>query len=54
VHGQEATPPIAAAPVIELNDWVFQALRESVMMLVRGFPLLDVPSRKSTATQATS
>ncbi len=36
--GQEATP-IAAALAIEPNDWVFQALRESVMMLVRGFPL---------------
>jgi pyruvate dehydrogenase E1 component alpha subunit/2-oxoisovalerate dehydrogenase E1 component alpha subunit len=36
--GQEATP-IAAALAIEPDDWVFQALRESVMMLVRGFPL---------------
>src|SRR3954464_5134789 len=36
--GQEATP-IAAALAIEPGDWVFQALRESVMMLVRGFPL---------------
>ena len=36
--GQEAMP-IAAALAIEPNDWVFQALRESVMMLVRGFPL---------------
>jgi pyruvate dehydrogenase E1 component alpha subunit/2-oxoisovalerate dehydrogenase E1 component alpha subunit len=36
--GQEATP-IAAALAIEPSDWVFQALRESVMMLVRGFPL---------------
>ena len=36
--GQEATP-IAAALAIEPADWVFQALRESVMMLVRGFPL---------------
>lgn len=36
--GQEATP-IAAALVIEKDDWVFQALRESSMMLVRGFPL---------------
>jgi pyruvate dehydrogenase E1 component alpha subunit len=36
--GQEATP-IAAALAIEPRDWVFQALRESVMMLVRGFPL---------------
>jgi pyruvate dehydrogenase E1 component alpha subunit/2-oxoisovalerate dehydrogenase E1 component alpha subunit len=36
--GQEATP-IAAALAIEPGDWVFPALRESVMMLVRGFPL---------------
>ncbi len=36
--GQEATP-IATALAIEPADWVFQALRESVMMLVRGLPL---------------
>jgi pyruvate dehydrogenase E1 component alpha subunit len=36
--GQEATP-IAAALALEPSDWVFQALRESSMMLVRGFPL---------------
>jgi pyruvate dehydrogenase E1 component alpha subunit/2-oxoisovalerate dehydrogenase E1 component alpha subunit len=36
--GQEATP-IATALAIEPSDWVFQALRESVMMLVRGLPL---------------
>jgi pyruvate dehydrogenase E1 component alpha subunit len=36
--GQEATP-IATALAIEPGDWVFPALRESVMMLVRGFPL---------------
>ncbi|WP_437956991.1 thiamine pyrophosphate-dependent enzyme [Sorangium sp. So ce119] len=36
--GQEATP-IAAALALEPGDWVFPALRESVMMLVRGFPL---------------
>lgn len=36
--GQEATP-IATALAIEPSDWVFPALRESVMMLVRGFPL---------------
>jgi pyruvate dehydrogenase E1 component alpha subunit len=36
--GQEATP-IATALAIEPDDWVFPALRESVMMLVRGFPL---------------
>lgn len=37
--GQEATP-IAAALALEPSDWVFPALRESVMMLVRGFPLV--------------
>src|SRR4029450_2533290 len=36
--GQEATP-IATALALEAGDWVFPALRESVMMLVRGFPL---------------
>src|SRR5262249_47475147 len=36
--GQEATP-IATALALEPDDWVFPALRESVMMLVRGFPL---------------
>jgi pyruvate dehydrogenase E1 component alpha subunit/2-oxoisovalerate dehydrogenase E1 component alpha subunit len=36
--GQEATP-IATALAIEPDDWVFQALRESSIMLVRGFPL---------------
>jgi pyruvate dehydrogenase E1 component alpha subunit len=36
--GQEATP-IAAGLATEPSDWVFQALRESSMMLVRGFPL---------------
>lgn len=36
--GQEATP-IGAALAIEKRDWVFQALRESSMMLVRGLPL---------------
>ncbi|HTJ83187.1 MAG TPA: thiamine pyrophosphate-dependent dehydrogenase E1 component subunit alpha [Polyangiaceae bacterium] len=36
--GQEAVP-IASALAIESTDWVFQALRESSMMLVRGFPL---------------
>jgi pyruvate dehydrogenase E1 component alpha subunit/2-oxoisovalerate dehydrogenase E1 component alpha subunit len=36
--GQEATP-IATALALEPTDWVFPALRESVMMLVRGFPL---------------
>ncbi len=36
--GQEATP-IASALVLDKDDWVFQALRESSMMLVRGFPL---------------
>ncbi|MCA9620422.1 MAG: 3-methyl-2-oxobutanoate dehydrogenase, partial [Myxococcales bacterium] len=36
--GQEAVP-IGCALAIEPNDWVFQALRESSMMLVRGLPL---------------
>jgi pyruvate dehydrogenase E1 component alpha subunit len=36
--GQEATP-IATALALAPEDWVFPALRESVMMLVRGFPL---------------
>ncbi|AKT36164.1 thiamine pyrophosphate-dependent dehydrogenase E1 component subunit alpha [Chondromyces crocatus] len=36
--GQEATP-IATALSLSPSDWVFPALRESVMMLVRGFPL---------------
>ncbi|MGK4001239.1 thiamine pyrophosphate-dependent enzyme [Sorangium sp. So ce1036] len=36
--GQEATP-IATALALEPSDWIFPALRESVMMLVRGFPL---------------
>ncbi len=36
--GQEATP-IASALALAPDDWVFPALRESSMMLVRGFPL---------------
>ncbi len=36
--GQEAVP-IASALAIQPTDWVFQALRESSMMLVRGFSL---------------
>ena len=36
--GQEATP-IATAVNLQPQDWVFQALREAVIMLVRGFPL---------------
>lgn len=36
--GQEATP-IGTALALAPEDWVFPALRESVMMLVRGFPL---------------
>lgn len=36
--GQEATP-IAAGLVLRETDWVFQALRESSIMLVRGFPI---------------
>ncbi len=37
-RGQEATP-IATAAALEPSDWVFPALRESAIMLVRGFPL---------------
>lgn len=36
--GQEAVP-IATALAIEDGDWVFPALREQSVMLVRGFPL---------------
>jgi pyruvate dehydrogenase E1 component subunit alpha len=36
--GQEAVP-IGCALAIDADDWVFQALRESSMMLVRGLPL---------------
>ncbi len=37
-HGQEATP-IATGLMLEKDDWVFPALREQSVMLVRGFPL---------------
>jgi pyruvate dehydrogenase E1 component subunit alpha len=37
-HGQEAVP-IAAALAMRDEDWVFPALREQSVMLVRGFPL---------------
>ncbi len=36
--GQEAVP-IGAALAVEPQDWVFPALREQSVMLVRGFPL---------------
>jgi pyruvate dehydrogenase E1 component alpha subunit len=36
--GQEATP-IATGFALDPKDWVFPALRESSIMLVRGFPL---------------
>jgi len=36
--GQEAVP-VGCALAIDPDDWVFQALRESSMMLVRGLPL---------------
>ncbi|MCS6898227.1 MAG: thiamine pyrophosphate-dependent dehydrogenase E1 component subunit alpha [Myxococcales bacterium] len=36
--GQEAVA-IAAGCALEKDDWVFPALRESAIMLVRGFPL---------------
>lgn len=38
VKGQEATP-IATGFALEREDWVFPALREGAVMLVRGFPL---------------
>ncbi len=38
ITGQEATP-IAAGFCLEPQDWVFPALRENAIMLVRGFPL---------------
>ncbi|MEO0325318.1 MAG: thiamine pyrophosphate-dependent dehydrogenase E1 component subunit alpha [Myxococcota bacterium] len=38
ITGQEATP-IAAGFSLKTQDWVFPALRESAIMLVRGFPL---------------
>jgi pyruvate dehydrogenase E1 component alpha subunit/2-oxoisovalerate dehydrogenase E1 component alpha subunit len=37
-QGQEATP-IATGLAVAENDWVFPALREQSIMLVRGFPL---------------
>jgi pyruvate dehydrogenase E1 component alpha subunit/2-oxoisovalerate dehydrogenase E1 component alpha subunit len=38
ITGQEATP-IATAFATEARDWIFPALRESSIMLCRGFPL---------------
>lgn len=38
ITGQEATP-IATALALNPEDWVFPALREAAVMLVRGFPL---------------
>jgi pyruvate dehydrogenase E1 component alpha subunit/2-oxoisovalerate dehydrogenase E1 component alpha subunit len=37
-HGQEAVP-IATGLLLEPQDWVYQALREQSIMLVRGLPL---------------
>lgn len=37
-HGQEAVP-IATGLAVGPDDWVFPALREQSVMLVRGFPL---------------
>jgi pyruvate dehydrogenase E1 component alpha subunit len=42
--GQEATP-IGTALALRADDWVFQALRESSMMLVRGLPLATYVSQ---------
>jgi pyruvate dehydrogenase E1 component alpha subunit len=36
--GQEAVP-VGTAFALEASDWVFPALRESVVLLARGFPL---------------
>ncbi len=36
--GQEATP-VAAGMAFQKRDWIFPALRESAIMLVRNFPL---------------
>lgn len=38
VTGQEAVP-VAVGLALEARDWVFPALRENAVMLVRGFPL---------------
>jgi len=38
ITGQEAVP-IATAFATEARDWIFPALRESAVMLARGFPL---------------
>lgn len=38
ITGQEAVP-IAAGLALDEGDWVFPALREAAIMLVRGFPL---------------
>jgi pyruvate dehydrogenase E1 component alpha subunit/2-oxoisovalerate dehydrogenase E1 component alpha subunit len=38
VTGQEAVP-VAAGLAVTKEDWVFPALREGAIMLVRGFPL---------------
>lgn len=38
ITGQEATP-IATGFATEPRDWIFPALREAAIMLVRGFPL---------------
>ncbi len=38
ITGQEAVP-IAAGLAVGESDWVFPALREAAIMLVRGFPL---------------
>jgi len=38
IRGQEATPT-AFGHALRPTDWVFQGLRESLIMLIRGFPL---------------
>ncbi|MDP9001678.1 MAG: thiamine pyrophosphate-dependent enzyme, partial [Myxococcota bacterium] len=39
-QGQEAVP-IATGLALQADDWVFPALREQSVMLVRGFPLRE-------------
>ena len=42
--GQEAVP-VALGFALEHADWVFPALRESSILLVRGFPLVSYLSQ---------
>lgn len=42
--GQEAVP-VAAALAVSPEDWVFPALREAAVLLVRGLPLVELLSQ---------